>query len=30
VVLRYAETAADIAAWLPVMVQLRPYLCDAE
>jgi GNAT superfamily N-acetyltransferase len=30
VVLRHAETATDIAACLPVMVQLRPHLCDAE
>lgn len=29
-VLRHAETAADIAACFPVMVQLRPDLCDAE
>jgi GNAT superfamily N-acetyltransferase len=30
VVLHQAETAADIAACFPVMVQLRPHLCDAE
>ena len=29
-VLRYAETAEDIAACFPVMAKLRPHLCDAE